>query len=163
ITRPSAGYVVIRGTAGSGKTTVALHRIAYLAFDERAIDSPETLVVVFSPALRDYVSHVLPALHVSRVQVRTFHEWASEQCRRLRASQLRSGSLPGRAGRPLRYRHVAIDEVQDFSPLEVRVLLGCLDERRSITLAGDTQQHLLEEGGFTSWAAFLAELGLAGA
>ena len=35
-----------------------------------------------------------------------------------------------------------IDEVQDFSPLEVRVLLDCLDERRSITLAGDTQQHV---------------------
>src|SRR5439155_333824 len=48
-----------------------------------AIDSRETLVVVFSPALRDYVSHVLPALAVTRVQVRTFHEWASEQCRRL--------------------------------------------------------------------------------
>src|SRR6185436_18844242 len=81
----------------------------------------------------------------------------------LYAWQLRVGPLRKRTGVPLRYRHVAIDEVQDFSPLEVRVLLGCLDERRSITLAGDTQQHLLEEGGFTSWAAFLAELGLAGA
>jgi len=40
---------VIRGTAGSGKTTVALHRIAYLAFDDAAIDSNRTLVVVFSP------------------------------------------------------------------------------------------------------------------
>ena len=67
---------MIRGTAGSGKTTVALHRIAYLAYDDPAIDSPATLFVVFSPALRDYVSHVLPALGVERVHVRTFHEWA---------------------------------------------------------------------------------------
>jgi DNA helicase-2/ATP-dependent DNA helicase PcrA len=44
----------------------------------------------------------------------------------------------------------------------VQVLLGCLDEQRSITLAGDTQQHLVEEGGFTSWADFLARLGLEG-
>src|SRR5262249_20613498 len=83
ITRPSSGFVVVRGTAGSGKTTVALHRIAYLAYADAAIDSRETLVVVFSAALRDYVSHVLPALAVRGVQVRTFHEWASEQCRRL--------------------------------------------------------------------------------
>ncbi len=34
ITRPSSGFVVIRGTAGSGKTTVALHRIAYLAYED---------------------------------------------------------------------------------------------------------------------------------
>src|SRR5262249_1696031 len=83
ITRPSSGFVVIRGTAGSGKTTVALHRIAYLAFDDPSIDSAQTLVVVFSRGLRDYVSHVLPALGVQRVHVRTFYEWAGEQARRL--------------------------------------------------------------------------------
>jgi len=62
----------------------------------------------------------------------------------LRAWQLRIGPLPGRDSAPLRYRHVAIDEVQDFSPVEVQVLLDCLDDRRSITLAGDTQQHLMQ-------------------
>jgi hypothetical protein len=78
----------------------------------------------------------------------------------LRAWQLRSGRC--RAERPaLRYRHVAVDEVQDFSPLEIQVLLGCLDQRQSITLAGDTQQHLLENSGFTSWATFFAQLGSA--
>ena len=51
---------------------------------------------------------------------------------------------------PLRYRHIAIDEVQDFSPIEVQVLLGCLEKGRSITLAGDTQQSLMEDSGFTS-------------
>jgi DNA helicase-2/ATP-dependent DNA helicase PcrA len=76
--------------------------------------------------------------------------------------QLRIGALPGRGERPLRYKHVAIDEVQDFAPIEVRVLLGCLDERRSITLAGDTQQHLVEHGGFRSWSEFLQQLGLEG-
>ncbi len=275
ITKPSAGFVVIRGTAGSGKTTVALHRIAYLVYQEPAFDSPRTLVIVFSRALRDYVSHVLPALGVRRVQVRTFQEWAAEQVRRLfpklprkvreytpavvqrlklhpallvaaeryirsqpgaatpaqvlddwasllsqeallravfdevapgafqgsdlvRAVdwcrdrcrevvawsegdtstiaeldpeddplllflwQRRVGPIPAASGQPLQYRHIAIDEVQDFAPLEMRVLIECLDERRSLTLAGDTQQHIVEQGGFSSWADLFRALGIEG-
>ena len=81
----------------------------------------------------------------------------------LRAWQLRAGALPAApGGRPLRYRHIAVDEVQDFSPLEVRVLMDQLDERRSLTLAGDTQQHVATDSGFTSWSEFFAHLGLEG-
>src|SRR5262249_59052337 len=72
-----------RGPYGSAKTPVASHRIAYPAYDDPAIDWWETLFVVFSPALGDYVSHVLPALHVPRVHVTTFEEWARVQVRRL--------------------------------------------------------------------------------
>ncbi len=277
ISRPSAGFLAIRGTAGSGKTTVALHRIAFLAFDDPKVDSDETLFVVFSPALRSYVGHVLPALGVNAVGIQTYREWASTLRRRhfprlpgdvredtptvvqrlklhpamgvalaehirrnegpqtpaqalddwsslltherllfdvfdregedlggsrrsavtqlveyarrrneelhawlggdddvqleldaeddtllLRAWQLRIGPLRSRARRPVRYRHVAVDEVQDFSPLEVQVLIDCLDERRSITLAGDTQQHVVTHSGFTSWSDFLGKLGIPG-
>jgi DNA helicase-2/ATP-dependent DNA helicase PcrA len=80
----------------------------------------------------------------------------------LRAWQLRVGPLRLSRGRPLRYRHIAIDEVQDFSPLEVHILLECLDRNQSITLAGDTQQHVIEHSGFTSWSEFLQGLGLPG-
>jgi DNA helicase-2/ATP-dependent DNA helicase PcrA len=80
----------------------------------------------------------------------------------LRAWQRRVGALPGPGGSPLRYRHVAVDEVQDFSPLEVRVLIDCLDDHHSLTLAGDTQQHVMQDAGFTSWSAFFAHLGLEG-
>ena len=41
------------------------------------------MFVVFSPALRRYVSHVLPALRVTKVRVCTLEEWAEEQVRRL--------------------------------------------------------------------------------
>ena len=81
----------------------------------------------------------------------------------LRAWQLRVGKLVGKARRPLAYRHVVIDEVQDFAPIEVRVLLDSLHREASITLAGDTQQHLMEHSGFTSWTGFFRELGLDGA
>jgi DNA helicase-2/ATP-dependent DNA helicase PcrA len=77
ITQPSSGIVVIQGGAGSGKTTVALHRIAYLNFqDPRRFRPQQTLFVVPSQALVRYVAGVLPSLGVSGVPVVTYTGWA---------------------------------------------------------------------------------------
>ncbi|HUS29515.1 MAG TPA: hypothetical protein VMZ53_13475, partial [Kofleriaceae bacterium] len=77
ITQPSSGFVVIQGGAGSGKTTVALHRVAYLNFqDPRRFNPKNCLFVVPSQALVRYVSGVLPALGVSGVPVITYTGWA---------------------------------------------------------------------------------------
>jgi DNA helicase-2/ATP-dependent DNA helicase PcrA len=81
----------------------------------------------------------------------------------LRAWQLRVGPLLGPRLRPLQLRHVAIDEVQEFSPNEVELLIGASDERKSLTLAGDSQQQLLPASSFGSWSRFLSGLGLPGA
>lgn len=85
ITRPDSGLVVIQGGAGSGKTTIGLHRLAYLAFhDKRRFRPDRMLVVVFNEALARYVSQVLPALGLSGVTIRTYEDWAA----RLRATHL---------------------------------------------------------------------------
>ena len=77
ITQPSSGIVVIQGGAGSGKTTVALHRIAYLNFqDSKRFKPSNTLFVVPSQALVRYVSGVLPSLGVAGVPVVTYTSWA---------------------------------------------------------------------------------------
>ncbi len=77
ITQPSSGIVVIQGGAGSGKTTVALHRIAYLNFqDPRRFKPSNTLFVVPSQALVRYVAGVLPSLGVAGVPVVTYTGWA---------------------------------------------------------------------------------------
>jgi DNA helicase II / ATP-dependent DNA helicase PcrA len=77
ITQPGSGIVVIQGGAGSGKTTVALHRVAFLNFqDPRRFKSSNTLFVVPSQALVRYVSGVLPALGVPGVPVVTYTGWA---------------------------------------------------------------------------------------
>ena len=276
ITRPDSGLVVIRGIAGSGKTTVALHRVAYLAFKEKKHFRPDRMiVVVWGRALRDYISKVLPGLGVEGVKVETWNNWSRNLARKhfpflpnkiaddtpeivsrlklhpgfmavmehqietvpnpatadgvfedflgmfmdlekleeilahncpgvfsrkelervwdwtrrqrsaltdwvegdkeqgawldpeddallLRLWQMRVGPLRARGRHALQYAHMVVDEVQDLSPLEVAVLIGTLDKRRSITLSGDTQQHIIEQAGFTDWESFLERLGVAG-
>ena len=77
IARPGAGLVAVQGSAGSGKTTVGLHRVAYLAFADPSRFRPEKmLVVVPHDALVHYVDRVLPALGVEGVRVSTWGRWA---------------------------------------------------------------------------------------
>jgi DNA helicase-2/ATP-dependent DNA helicase PcrA len=270
ISRPGPGCLVVRGSAGSGKTTVALHRIAYLAYDDPAIDA-HTIFLTLSPALCDYVSTLLPSLGVGRVRVETFPEWAARHRRRLfprlptthridtpdavrrvkqhpaigraleaqvarspgpptveqalddwasmltdaallgalldpplepadlraavdwcrlrqdelfaflegdeeatpeidaeddalllRAWQLRVGPIPaGEPGSaPLRYRHVAIDEAQDWAAIELRVVADCLASPASITIAGDPHQRIANPFAAASWESLAEELGL---
>ncbi|MBB6021956.1 DNA helicase-2/ATP-dependent DNA helicase PcrA [Paenibacillus sp. JGP012] len=69
--------LIIQGVAGSGKTTVALHRLAFLLYQYKEQVSAEKMVI-FAPnhMFLDYISDVLPELGVGDIQQRTFPDWA---------------------------------------------------------------------------------------
>ncbi|HEX3901571.1 MAG TPA: ATP-binding domain-containing protein [Polyangia bacterium] len=82
ITARDAGVVVIQGGAGSGKTTVGLHRLGYLAFTYPEKFPPRKLAVVTSgAALAAYIGQLLPSLGVAGVQAVTFAELAARELR----------------------------------------------------------------------------------
>jgi DNA helicase II / ATP-dependent DNA helicase PcrA len=80
ITDPRSRVLLVQGGAGSGKTTVGLHRIAFLA-RSAGLDPRRMLVVTHGAALADYISQVLPALGVDDVRVMSFAEWAHKALR----------------------------------------------------------------------------------
>lgn len=68
IRRPITENNVIQGVAGSGKTTVALHRIAYLEYNYRnGISANQYLVIGPNTVFMDYIKTVLPDLDVNDV------------------------------------------------------------------------------------------------
>ena len=267
------GIMVIRGSAGSGKTTVALHRLSYLTFEDPKHFSPDNMMfMVWGKAMRDYVGHVLPHLGISGLRVQTWTSWSRKVFRQhfpnwpdltkqivpdpvrsiklhpstmrrlkeyilstprlpatveqvyqdwahiltdfgqrridlegtltqvmqqkaerwlsrqtdlmsiymegsqkeddepafldaedisllLYAYQLRVGKLT-QGRRPIALSHLVIDEVQDFSPLEILIMLDICDDKQSVTLAGDTRQHISKSAGFSSWSDFLKQIGV---
>ncbi|MGG1633442.1 HelD family protein [Paenibacillus sp. NRS-1760] len=69
----------IQGVAGSGKTTVALHRLAFLLYQYADRMRAERMII-FAPnrMFLDYISGVLPELGVGDIQQTTFSDWSLE-------------------------------------------------------------------------------------
>ena len=69
--------LAIQGAAGSGKTSVALHRIAYLLYHERErLKSSNVLILSPNSVFSDYISHVLPELGEEHIREMSFDLFA---------------------------------------------------------------------------------------
>jgi DNA helicase-2/ATP-dependent DNA helicase PcrA len=250
ITEDARTAILIQGIAGSGKTTVALHRLAWLLHEENTdLKADECVVIVRSKALKAYVSRTLPSIEIHGVRVLTFHEWSEETTVRaapalrgahgiarppegpghaierlkrsfawlaavektgvsmrgaledravellkyprevlenddtkllneklvseaharaatvraageldwcddatiVRLFQLAEGGVALKDGNVGRYRHIVVDEVQDFSPTELAVIIGAVSDTRNLTLVGDTAQKIEATSPFPGW------------
>lgn len=133
ITHGDSGIVLIQGGAGSGKTTVALHRVAYLAFqDPKRFHPTKMMIVVFNDGLVEYIRHVLPSLGVDGVTVTTYRRWSAPLIKRLKLPlvQRYTGSTP--------------DPVVRFKkhPVVIRMLDQIVQEQLD-----DVRAQLLERAG----------------
>jgi DNA helicase-2/ATP-dependent DNA helicase PcrA len=79
IRAPRNMALIIQGAAGSGKTTVALHRLAFLLYQYQGqIRAERMMILAPNTMFLDYISGVLPELGVGHVEQTTFIEWAMQ-------------------------------------------------------------------------------------
>ncbi len=71
---PATGHSAVLGTAGSGKTTLALYRTAYLSAAEMP-HSGRTLLLTFNRALVTYLEYLKPD-ELRNVQIENYHTFA---------------------------------------------------------------------------------------
>ncbi|WP_064091816.1 RNA polymerase recycling motor HelD [Rossellomorea aquimaris] len=68
--------IIVQGAAGSGKTTIALHRISYFIYNyKQQFDPRQLMILAPSNLFIDYISEALPELGVEKVRQTTFTEY----------------------------------------------------------------------------------------
>ncbi len=75
------GSFLISGAAGSGKTTLALHRVAYLLQSPDTAErfkTENTIVFVQDNSTKEYFGQLLPQLGINQVKITTFDTWVKE-------------------------------------------------------------------------------------
>ena len=69
--------LIVQGAAGSGKTTIALHRVAYLLYNyEKSVKPKNIMIIAPSKFFLSYISGVLPELGVENVVQTTYEDFA---------------------------------------------------------------------------------------
>ena len=69
--------ILVSAAAGSGKTSVALHRIAYLLYHDREnLKSSNVLILSPNGVFADYISHILPELGEENIREMSFDLFA---------------------------------------------------------------------------------------
>jgi DNA helicase-2/ATP-dependent DNA helicase PcrA len=79
IRNEEARHLIIQGVAGSGKTSIALHRIAFMLYRfKETISSNDILIISPNKVFANYISNVLPELGEETVEETSLEEIADE-------------------------------------------------------------------------------------
>ncbi len=114
-------HLIVEGVAGSGKTSVALHRIAYLLYNQKGLTNRNVLILSPNAIFSNYISNVLPELGEENVMTTTFDDFASNYIKGMKVESIMEfverhyevGSEvvePTSSGTPVRYR----DRLDEF-------------------------------------------------
>ncbi len=80
--------LVIQGCAGSGKTSVALHRVAYLLYHHRKqLDAKQVLILSPNPVFSEYISHILPELGEENILEMSFDLYAYKELKKYKDTE----------------------------------------------------------------------------
>lgn len=75
---PLKDTVIVQGSAGSGKSTIALHRISYLLYQYHEQVKPrDILILAPNEIFLSYIKDIVPEIEIEGIEQRTFYEWAS--------------------------------------------------------------------------------------
>ncbi len=80
IRNESDRILVVQGSAGSGKTSIALHRIAYLLYHKRQeLRADNVMILSPNTIFSDYISHILPELGEEHILEMSFDDFAERE------------------------------------------------------------------------------------
>lgn len=84
IRAPLDRSLVIQGAAGSGKSSIALHRLSYLLFNNRNMIKTEKLII-FAPnrLFLSYIANTISNLELNGMRATTFLDWAKDRLENL--------------------------------------------------------------------------------
>lgn len=75
---PMKDTIIVQGAAGSGKSTIALHRISYLLFQYHELIKPQDILILApNEIFLSYIREVVPEIEIEGIEQRTFYDWAS--------------------------------------------------------------------------------------
>jgi len=111
----SSKILLVAGKAGSGKTSIALHRMAYLLYHNREyIKASDILILSPNDVFADYISHILPELDEENICEMSFDDFAKKEISEYAKSQDKYDSIESIIKSGYK-KHTKYKETKDFA------------------------------------------------